>query len=194
MSEDRADVADLIQRERAARDQGLWDVLAACWWPDSVVSISWIECTGPEFVEASRKAFEAGVRHVHQMAPSLVTLNGDRAVGDTGCAILLPGKVGEAEVTVTSQARLFMRAERRDGEWRLVGLRPLYFQDAMAARDPGQTVALDRARLAGYRESYRYLSYVLEEGGKTPRPDLAGPDRPDLVAALYAGEAAWLKA
>lgn len=190
---DRGDVADLIQRERAARDEGRWDALAACWWPDSLVSISWIECTGPEFVEASRKSFAAGVRHVHQMAPSLVTLNGDRALGDTGCAILLPGRIGDAEVIVTSHARLFTRAERRAGEWRLTALRPLYFLDSVAARDPAQPVFIDRARLARYRESYRYLSYVLEEGGKTARPDLPGADRPDLVDALFAAEQAWLK-
>ena len=194
---DRAAVADLVQTERAARDQGQWDRMAGCFHPDSRVSLSWIETTGPAFVEASRAAFAAGVRHLHQMSPTLVSLNGDRALAETGCVILLPGAIGGVAVTVTCQARLFARAERRTpseegGVWRLAALRPHYFRDSIAADLPGQVPVLDEARLAGYRESYRFLSYLLEETGKTPRPDLAGADRPDLAEAAAAEEAAWL--
>ncbi len=189
---DKLAVAELVQTERAARDQGQWDRLAACYHNDSLVSISWIETTGPEFVKASKAAFAAGVRHLHQMAPTLVTLNGDRALAESGCAILLPGRVGDVAVTVTSQARLHVRAERRQGRWGIVSLRPVYFRDSVAADIPGEVPIFDPARLAAYRRSYRFLSYVLEEGGKTPRPDLAGADRPDLTDAMLAAEAAWL--
>ena len=190
---DKVAVAELVQTERAARDQGQWERLAACYHPDSLVSISWIETTGPEFVEASKKAFAAGVRHLHQMAPSIVTLNGDRALAESGCAILLPGRVGDVAVTVTSQARLHVRAERREGRWGIVGLRPVYFIDSVAAQVPGEVPMFDAERLERYRESYRFLSYVLVESGKTPRPDLAGADRPDLAEAMLAGEQAWLE-
>jgi hypothetical protein len=190
---DKLAVAEVVQTERAARDQGQWARMAACFHPDSVVSISWIETTGPAFVAASEQAFAAGVRHLHQMAPTLVTLNGDRALAETGCAILLGGRVGGVEVMVTSQARMHARIERRaDGGWRIAGLRAVYFEDAMAARIPGEVPPLDRERLAGYRPSYRFLSYLLVESGKTPRPDLAGIDRPELVEAMLAGEADWL--
>ncbi|MDB5432942.1 MAG: Bile acid 7-alpha dehydratase BaiE [Caulobacter sp.] len=193
---DKLAVAELVQTERAARDQGQWERLAACYHPDSLVSISWIETSGPEFVEASKTAFAAGVRHLHQMAPSIVSVNGDRALAESGCAILLPGKVGYVAVTVTSQARLHVRAERRPdslgGRWGIVSLRPVYFIDSISAQVPGEVPVFDAARLAGYRQSYRFLSYVLVESGKTPRPDLAGADRPDLTEAMLAAEAAWL--
>ena len=189
---DKAAIAELVQTERAARDQGQWARLADCYHPDSVVSISWIECSGPDFVAASQRAFAAGVRHLHQMSPSIVALAGDRALAETGCAILLGGLVGGVKVTVTTQARLFARVERRDGEWRIARLSALYFQDAMASDTPGQFPVLDEARLASYRPSYRYLSYLLAESGKTARGDLAGIDRPDLCAALYAAEGEWL--
>lgn len=190
---DRAAVIDLIQTERAARDLGQWERMAACYHPDSTVSLSWLETSGPAFVEASRAAFAAGVRHLHQMSPTLVRLAGDRALAETGCVILLPGSVGGVAVTVTCQARLYARVERRDGRhWRILGLRPHYFRDTMAADLPGPAPDLDRERLAGYRQSYRCLSYLLEESGKTPRGDLAGADRPDIAQALEAAEAAWL--
>ena len=190
---DKAAVAEVVQTERAARDAGEWDRMADCYHSDSLVSISWIEASGPEFVEASRRAFAEGVRHVHQMAPTLVKLNGGRALAQTGCAILLAGRVGEVEVNVTSHARLYARAERQDGRWRLSGFRAMYFQDAIAPKDPTQIPHLDTGRLASYRPSYRFLSYVIEEAGKTARHDLAGVDRPDLVEALQAQEEAWLR-
>ena len=87
-------VAELGQTERAARDQGQWDRMAACYWPKSVVSISWINCSGPEFVEASKTAFAEGVRHVHQMSPCIVTLKGDKALAETGCTVLPGGRGG----------------------------------------------------------------------------------------------------
>ena len=190
---DKAAVAEVVQTERAARDAGEWERMAACYNPDSLVSISWIEATGPEFVEASRRAFAEGVRHLHQMAPSLVTLNGDRALAQTGCAILLAGRVGAVEVNVVSQARLYARAEKREEQWRLAGFRAMYFQDAIAPRLPTEVPLLDPERMAGYRPSYRFLSYVIEEAGKTARRDLAGIDRPDLVENLHAAEDAWLR-
>lgn len=190
---DRAAVIDLVQTERAARDLGQWDRMAACFHADSRVSLSWIETDGPAFVEASRAAFAAGVRHLHQMSPTLVRLNGDRALAETGCVILLPGAIGGVAVTVTCQARLFARAERRaDRIWRIAALRPHYFRDGIATELPGQALRLDTARLAGYRRSYRFLSYLLEETGKSPRHDLAGDDRPEVAAALEGEESAWL--
>ena len=146
---DRAAGADLVQTERAARDQGQWDRMAGCFHPDSRVSLSWIETTGPAFVEASRAAFAAGVRHLHQMSPTLVRLNGARALAETGCVVILPGVIGGVAVTVSCQARLFACAERRaDGAWRIAALRPHYIRDTIAADLPGEVPVLDRARLA----------------------------------------------
>lgn len=189
---DKLAVAEVVQTERAARDQGQWARMAACFHPDSVVSISWIETSGAEFVSASEKAFASGMRHLHQMAPTLVTLNGDRALAESGAAILLGGRIGGVEVMVTSHARMHARVERRDGVWKIVRLGAVYFEDEIRARIPGETPSLAPARLAGYRPSLRFLSYLLEEGGKTPRADLAAIDRPETVDAFLGAEQAWL--
>lgn len=188
---DKAAIAELVQTERAARDLGQWDRMAACYHRDSTVSISWIECSGPAFVEASKQAFMRGIRHIHQLSPTIVTLNGERALAETGCAILLPGTIGGVEVTVTAQARLFARVTR-DGVWRIGRLAALYLRDTMATDRPGVFPSIDIGRLESHRASYRHLSYLLEVAGKTPRPDLPGLDRPELCAAFYAAEGAWL--
>ncbi len=133
-------IAELVQTERAARDQGQWR----------------------------------------------------RAVAETGCAILLPGVIGGVEVVVTCQARLHARATRIGGEWRLSGLTGAYHGDALATRDGRPAPALNQGRLAALRAPYRYMAYLLAESGKTAREDLAGPDRPELMAALWKAEADWL--
>jgi len=189
---DKAQVAELVQIERAARDQGQWARMRACYHPNSHVSISWVEATGPEFVALSEQAFANGVRHLHVMSPSLVTLNGDRALAETGCVILLNGTIGGTPVTVSTQARLFWRVERAAGAWLIRRLGAAYFQDAVAPQIPGAAISMDQARLAAYRPSYRFLSYVLEEAGKAARPDRAGVDRPDLIEALHKADEAWL--
>lgn len=187
---DRAAIIDLVQTERAARDQGQWDRLAACYHADSTVSISWIETTGPDFVTASKAAFANGIRHLHRMSPSIVTQTGNRALAETGCVILLPGKVAGVPVTVTADARLFVRAEKR-GVWRISRLAGLYLTDAWAFETVSHPT-IDHDRLATYRQPYRHLSYLLAENGKQARADLPGLDRPDLCDALYRAEGAWL--
>jgi hypothetical protein len=51
---DRIDVADLILRERLARDNFNWDKMAAYYHADSVVDLSWYHGDGAGFVERSK--------------------------------------------------------------------------------------------------------------------------------------------
>lgn len=189
---DKVLVAEVVQTERAARDQAQWDRMLACFHPDSRVEISWFQGTGPEFVAASERNYAAGSRSMHQMGPTLARVRGDRALAETGCAILVRGVVAGVAASVTSHSRLHERLERRNGEWRLSAMRIVYQQDLMTPLDPSERLALDRGRLGAYRPSYRFLSYLLAERGNTPSPDLAGSDRPEAVAALLAEEDAWL--
>jgi hypothetical protein len=43
-------VTQLVLRERLSRDLGLWEQMRDCFHDDSVVRISWINASGPEFV------------------------------------------------------------------------------------------------------------------------------------------------
>lgn len=189
---DKALITEVVQTERAARDQAQWDRMLACFHPDSRVEISWFQGAGPQFVAASEQAYAAGARSLHQMGPTLARARGDRGLAETGCAILLQGAVGGVKVIVTSHSRLHERLERRDGQWRLSGLRIVYQHDIMAPLDPSDRLALDADRLGAYRASYRFLSYLLAESGEAPSPVLAGADRPETVAALLKAEDAWL--
>jgi hypothetical protein len=50
---------------------------------------------------------------------------------------------------------------------------------------PGQHIAIDPAALAGFRKSYRLLSYALTRQRYRVDHELPGEDRPEQTEALY---------
>src|SRR6516162_11387033 len=109
-------ITQLILRERVSRDLGLWEQMRDCFHDDSVVRISWINASGPEFVR--RSMAEQNVRASHRLGPIFVTLAGDRAIAQLAAIIDIPFALRGIEVMVSSHARLLIRAERRKGVWR----------------------------------------------------------------------------
>ena len=118
---DAADVSAVIQlvlRERLSRDLGLWEQMRDCFHDDSVVRISFINASGPEFVRRSKEMAERNVKASHRLGPIFVTLAGDRAIAQLAAIIDIPFALKGIEVMVSSHARLLIRAERRKGVWR----------------------------------------------------------------------------
>lgn len=190
---DQMEVTNVVQTERAARDQIQWDRMRNCFHPDATVHLSWFNGgSGYEFVEASRMMYERGSRSFHQMNPSLVTLNGDRALADTGCAITVQGQLSGKPVVVCSYSRMYNRVERRNGVWRILSLRFAYHYDTLFLPEGG-TLDINQSHLSGLRPSYRYLAYLLDDKGHTTSTALPGIDKPETVVALLEAERAWLK-
>jgi len=177
-------VSQLVLRERLSRDLGLWEQMRDCFHDDSVVRISWISASGPEFVRRSKEMAERNVQASHRLGPILVTLAGDRAIAQFAAIIDIPFILKETEVMMSSHTRLLLRAERRESVWRLSGFDAVYLRDEIAPAIPGQIVKVDPEAVKAYRPTYRLLSYCLASGGFPVRNDLAGVDRPDLVDAL----------
>ncbi len=191
---ERVLIAELIQRERAARDGGLWQTMAECWHPQSWVDNSWFRGSGAEFVAASeRNAATSKTLSFHEIGPSVVTIQGERAIADTGCAVYGMLTLKQAEVAVVSHTRLLSRALKMGDTWLLAGATVLYVRDLLVPRNPAQVPEIDTAVLSGFRDSYRYLSYVLAQSGHVARMDLPGVDLPETVAALRAKESNWLE-
>jgi SnoaL-like domain len=177
-------VSQLVLRERLSRDLGLWEQMRDCFHGDSVVRISWINASGPEFVRRSKETAERKVKASHRLGPILVTLAGERAIAQLAAIIDIPFTLKGTEVIISSHARFLFRAERREGVWRLSGFDAVYLRDEMVPVIPGQTVAVDPEAAKAFRPTYRLMSYCLASGGFPVRNDLAGVDRPDLVDAL----------
>ena len=184
-------VSQLILRERLSRDLGLWEQMRDCFHDDSVVRLSWINASGPEFVQRSKEMAARNVKASHRLGPILVTLAGDRAIAQLGAIIDIPSKVRGIAVIFSSYARFLFRAERRKDVWRLFGFDAIYQRDEITPVIPGQVVMIEPEELKNFRPSYRLLSFCLMYGGFPVRNDLAGVDRPDLVDAVTGEVYAW---
>ena len=57
-------VSQLVLRERFSRDHGLWEQMRDCFHDDSIVRISWIKASGPEFVRRSIEMAKGTVRAI----------------------------------------------------------------------------------------------------------------------------------
>jgi hypothetical protein len=177
-------ITQLVLAERECRDMGRWERMKSCFHSDGVVRISWFQGNAHDFVDASQQMAQRGVLAKHRVGPVSVRLNGARAVATLTVVIDIPAEVRSVSVLLSSHARVFYRAELRGNEWRLSSFEVFYMRDELAAQIPGEAVPVKAADVAGFRRSYRFLSFVLAQGGFPVRDDLAGEDRPDTVEAL----------
>jgi SnoaL-like domain len=191
---DRLAITETIFTERAARDLGGWEAMLATYHPDATLSISWFTGTAVEFVEASKKSYDAGIRATHTIGQPLVTINGDRALALATCLITCPVEIAGVASVMTSSSVLHERLERVDGDWKIVTLNAEYVYDALAPSNPSEHLAIDPERVKGYRKSYSMLCYLHSETGYVTSQNLPGADRPDLVEQLVSADEAWLAA
>ncbi len=198
---DRLAIAEMIQRERNARDAGRWAEMASYYHPDSSIEVSWFKGTGTVFVERSKLQAEKvkqqadGSQRInfHEMGASVVDMHGDRALAETACTLHSFFPLDGVACKTTGFVRLLWRAQRLEDKWLIAGLRCLYVRDCITACNPNRQPTLDEAELATYRLSYRYVCYNLARLGLEPKSDLPGEDLPETVQALRDGESAWLK-
>lgn len=177
-------ITQLVLAERECRDMGRWDRMKACFHPDAEVRISWFNGNGHDFVDASREMARRGTLAKHRLGPVSVRIAGYRAVATLACTIDIPAMLEGVAVQLSSHARVFYRAECRNGAWGLSSFEVFYMRDELVPQVPGELVPVNAAQLSGYRQSYRFLSHVLARNGFTVRDDLAGEDRPETVEAL----------
>lgn len=189
---EKAQLTELLVIERTARDMAQWDRMLASYAPDSVVDISWIYSSGEDFIAQSRRLYEAGVRSLHQIGHPIIQIRGNKAISDTGCAIIISGRVDDVAVNVIAYARLQNRFVRPEGKWLIAGLRAIYQTDMLVPMNPSEHVNVDSVKFASFRSSYGAMSYLQSVSGQTPRLDLPGIDQPETVKALISSEEAWL--
>ncbi len=187
-------IVEVIVKERLARDGGRWDEMASYWHPESIVEVSWFEGSGAQFVKQTKKTIRNDSINFHQLSPAAVTLGGARAIIDMPCVLQNFSQLNGIDVNRAGHTHLLWRARLTGDLWLIAGLRAYYVRDSLIACNPAQVPEMNDAKLAGYRLSYRYLSYILDSLGNHVRDDLPGVDRPDTVETLYAAERQWLSA
>ena len=184
-------ITQLVVKERESRDLCFWNRMAACFWEDSLIDISWFRGNGQEFAIASRGMYERGMRAKHRLGPVLVSLNGDRAVATLSGIIDIPQSIDDVELTLSSHTLFLYKVEKRAMEWRLMSFSAIYRRDELIPATPGQTVFIPAASLEKFRPSYKHLAWSLERTGYTVNNELAGEDRPETVSGALTDLYSW---
>lgn len=183
-SADITAITQLILRERESRDLARWETMRDCFWPDSLVRVSWFRGSGPDFVTGSIEMARRGIPAKHRLAPILVRPNGKRALASLHGIIDLPVTIKGIRATLSTHSRFLYRAEKRDSRWGLMGFDAIYLRDELVPDLPGQSISIDPSEVKTFRKSYRLLSYYLHSQGYGIDSGLPGEDRSDTVEAL----------
>lgn len=192
---DKFIIADLIQAERLYRDQQQWERLRTVYHPDSLVRLGWFVGTGDEYVDASCRldAGKGGWHIMHVTHPTLVQVQGDRALAKTNTLIVRRTKLEGTLVDVTIYCQLYSRVERREGTWRILTLDVIYEKDTAVPVYSSDRLEFNREELEQGPASYRFSAYNLKKIGYTVRnDDLYSTDHPERVAQLYEEAENWL--
>ena len=188
---DRVAITDVILLERWARETHNADIAASCYHPDAWVEVSWFKGTASEFIETGKHE-SSGTVNFDAMSPPVIWVQNSRAIAETSCAVHTVLALDGIDVINISYTRLLWRLRKVEGRWLISGLRGIYIRDTLAPCGPSHAFKIDENKLAAFRPSYRYLSYVLAASGRPARNDLPGVDRPEMVDALRAAERQWL--
>ena len=189
---EREEICDLVRKERFARDQGHWEVMAECFHPDAHIRTSWYDGNGVDYIPATKKLLEKAPGSKHWVFPGFVQINKDRALVESPGLIFNRIVLEGVEVDYQIFCRYQCRVERRDDVWRLLTFEVIFERDHMKALDPRNELPIDWERLATYRPTYRFLAYLQDMRGFNLSHDLLGDDRPDDLARFHAGETLWL--
>jgi hypothetical protein len=192
---DKLAIADLIQFERLYRDQQRWKELRTLYHPDSQVRLGWFVGTGAEYVEASRRldSNKKGWHIMHVTHPTLVRVQGDRAIAETSTFIIRRTELAGVLVDITIYCQLYSRVERRDSTWKILTLDVVYEKDTAVPVYAADRLELDRTELEQGPAAYRFSAYNLKKIGYSVRAeDLYSTDHPERVAQLYQEAEEWL--
>jgi hypothetical protein len=184
-------ITQLVLLERESRDLQRWTRMRACFNHGSRVKISWFSGSGDEFVDESIEMARRGTLVTHRLGPPLVRVKAAKAIVSLSAIIDMPVRLGNVEARLSSYALFLYRVEKKDGRWGIAYFDAIYLHDELTSDIPGASVPALEGSLAGFRTSYRLLSYVLSQKGYTVNPDLAGFDKPETVTQLNTEVYGW---
>lgn len=189
---DKEAIFDVIRLERFWRDQKEWDQLLDCFTEDATVCTTWYDGSAKGFVEASIDMAKRGTGAKHLIFPTYVKINGDRAIAESMGEIHIRTSVDGVEADLNQYCRFFSRLRRTDAGWKLASFEGIYQRDTLKPVNSSQALPVDWDAIAKLRPTYRFLNYVLSQGGWEIPDTRIADDRPDLVQAFYRAAEEWL--
>ncbi len=191
LTADKLAIRETVENWVVWRDAGDWERFATVWHSDGWMTATWFQGPATEFINISRKGFDAGVNILHQLGGCSCDIVGTRAISQAKMTILQRAEVDGVQADVVCWGRFYDFFEKREGRWAIVRRQPIYEKDRLDPVDPAAILTLDPGLLADFPEGYRHLAYLQVKSGFNVKHNLPGLRGP-AVEKLYAEGAAWL--
>ncbi|HJD47580.1 MAG TPA: nuclear transport factor 2 family protein [Candidatus Mediterraneibacter norfolkensis] len=185
---DRLIIRETVEFERYCRDYGLWSEMKALFLQGARVRISWFDGNCEDFIQRSGNM--SGAKH--KIYNTVVQVHEDKALAEIIAHIQGRQTIEKAEGDMISYVRLLYRLRRVEETWKILSIDCIYEKDMFLPLNPDEEWIADAEKLQQFRESYKYLCYVLSGMGEKINLDLPGEDRPELVRKLYDESFKWL--
>lgn len=192
-SVDRIAILQVISDWVFFRDSGYWDELRGLFSKEGRMTTNSTTGTADEFVAYGRELRSMGLLSHHFPGPSLIRVNGKKAVAQTVATLMTQGPVHGIDVDIWVLLRYLDRFVFEDDVWKIQDRRPLYIKDRMDPVVPGTAIDLDHALLQACPIGPRYLIYMARANGVPASPILPTVlDTPEANEIIAAAEA-WLE-
>ncbi len=184
----RTKIREVIENWALYRDAGDWERFSTVWHMDGWMTATWFQGSAAEFIEASRKGFDAGVSILHFLGGTTSDVSGNRAIAQTKMTISQRATVHDVWVDVTCTGRFYDFLEQERGEWKVVRRQPIYEKDRLDVLDPSAKLSLDVEKLERFPVGYRHLAYLQQEFGYKIREGLPGLTGPEVELLYHEGK------
>ena len=132
-----------------------------------------------------------GSRGVHNINPVEITIQGDKALGESVGCIQQRIAIEGADFEMNTVLRFVSRLQKLELGWKMLTFEAIYDYDSIKPLLPMESpVALDIP--PGERRSYRCMSWLLSGRGYQISQTLPGMDRPDIVEKFMKDHLDWL--
>ncbi|HXQ52076.1 MAG TPA: nuclear transport factor 2 family protein [Stellaceae bacterium] len=160
-----------------ARDHGEWETMRACFHPDATVCVSWFSGPASTFMErtiAMAKERKPEESSQHWFGNSRVSVKGNRAILEMDTMVLGRDRFDGHLFDFTIYLRMYDRIERRDRQWRILRMNPIYDKDRLDPVIPGSVPAafFDGVRLTGRDAATGLMRWRSEKKGRKVPPDI----------------------
>lgn len=191
---DRSEISQLMVRWGFYRDHSRWEDLRSTFHPDGEIKVTWYIGDFEGFVDESIKMAEDGTDSNHFIKPSIIEVEGDRAIAITPVSITARAGRGSVQIDVTSNAYFYDFLEYRSNEWRVSRRIAVYQNDRMESVDPSITFNLfySSLNLDQYNPAYKHLAAALSLKDFATLPGQV-VDKTDESRALYDSGQRWLR-
>jgi hypothetical protein len=192
---DRLACADVIQEWGLARDQLRWEDLLATFAANGAIAVSWYIGPIEGFVARLRARPPGGSIAKHHLFPSLIRVNGDRALAETSVIIRVRQEIDGVLCDLTSNGRFLDRLGVISGQWKILTRSAVYEQDRLDPVAPSDRIGelIEAAQKSGFPAAYRFMGYRITATGGQLAPTVLIDNSPE-TAALLQQNSLWLKA